>query len=106
MAGTRGRVPEQMLRLVYHSKQDILVNLTSRKAEIADTQVFNVKLSNEVTPVTSQKSSGRCWLFATTNVARLAFAKKYNVVSDCQLSQAYLFFWDHLEKVIVPSYDS
>ncbi|KAK9897360.1 peptidase C1B, bleomycin hydrolase [Cystobasidium minutum MCA 4210] len=79
------------------SKQDLLQNLTQRDAEVADTQVFNLKLSSEVTPVTNQKSSGRCWLFATTNCARLAFAKRYNV-TDFQFSQSYLFFWDKLEK--------
>lgn len=41
--------------------------------------------------------SGRCWLFATTNCARLAFAKKHNV-TEFQFSQSYLFFWDKLEK--------
>ena len=35
--------------LVVYSKQDILANLTNRAAEVADTQVFNVKLSVEVT---------------------------------------------------------
>ena len=47
--------------------------------------------------VTNQKSSGRCWLFATMNCARLTFAKKYNV-DEFQFSQSYLFFWDKLEK--------
>ncbi|CAD6587372.1 MAG: hypothetical protein CYPHOPRED_003901 [Cyphobasidiales sp. Tagirdzhanova-0007] len=79
------------------SKQDILANLTNRRAEVADTQVFNLKLTSEVTPVTNQKSSGRCWLFATMNCARLTFAKKYNV-DEFQFSQSYLFFWDKLEK--------
>lgn len=71
--------------------------LRSRSATIADTQVFNVKVPLEGSPVTDQKSSGRCWLFATTNVFRVAFMKKYNL-EEFQLSQAYLFFWDKLEK--------
>jgi len=79
------------------SKQDLLANLTKRSCEVADTQVFNLKLSSEVTPVTNQKSSGRCWLFATTNVARIAFARKHNV-EEFQFSQSYLFFNDKLEK--------
>lgn len=36
-------------------------------------------------------------LFATTNVHRVAIMKKYNL-SSFELSQAYLFFWDKLEK--------
>lgn len=79
------------------SKQDLLDNLTSRSAVIQNTQIFNLKLSNEVKPVTNQSSSGLCWLFATTNCARLVFAKQYNV-EDFQFSQSYLFFWDKLEK--------
>lgn len=30
-------------------KQDLLANLTSNKAAIVDTQIFNLKLSNEIT---------------------------------------------------------
>lgn len=31
------------------------------------------------TPVTNQKSSGRCWLFATCNVVRVGIVKKFNL---------------------------
>lgn len=64
---------------------------------IADTQKFNTKIKLEGSPVTNQKSSGRCWLFAATNVFRVAIMKRYNL-KDFQLSQSYLFFWDKLEK--------
>ncbi|MBQ1877784.1 MAG: C1 family peptidase [Erysipelotrichaceae bacterium] len=47
--------------------------------------------------ITNQESSGRCWLFAATNVFRYEFMKK-NKVEDFELSQAYLHFWDKLEK--------
>lgn len=36
-------------------------------------------------------------LFATTNVHRVAIMKKHNL-KELELSQAYLFFWDKLEK--------
>ena len=65
---------------------------------IQDTQVFNVAIPSEITPVTNQRSSGRCWIFAATNVFRISIALKYNIKSDFQLSQAYLFFWDKVEK--------
>lgn len=29
--------------------------------------------------MTNQKSSGRCWLFATTNVVRTGIVKKFNL---------------------------
>lgn len=48
-------------------------------------------------PITNQRSSGRCWIFASTNIFRVAVQKKYNIPS-LELSQAYLFFYDKLEK--------
>lgn len=62
-----------------------------------DTQNFNVKIPFEGSPVTNQGSSGRCWLFASTNVFRIAIQKKYDI-ENFELSQAYLFFWDKVEK--------
>jgi len=47
--------------------------------------------------VTNQKQSGRCWMFAGLNVLRVALAKKLNV-KTIELSQAYLQFYDKLEK--------
>ena len=71
--------------------------LTSLPTEIADQQVFNIKIPFEGAPITNQRSSGRCWLFASTNVFRVALMKRYNLESF-ELSQSYLFFWDKLEK--------
>lgn len=47
--------------------------------------------------ITNQKRSGRCWMFAATNVMRLEVMKKLNI-KNMELSQAYLLFWDKLEK--------
>ena len=63
--------------------------LKSRATTISDTQIFNIKLPLEGSPVTNQKSSGRCWLFATTNVFRIALMKKYNL-DKFELSQGSL----------------
>ncbi|KAI0341876.1 peptidase C1B, bleomycin hydrolase [Trametopsis cervina] len=71
--------------------------LLSRKAAVADVHVFNHELKFKTGPVTSQNSSGRCWLFATTNVLRYNIMKKFNL-EDFQLSQSYLFFYDKLNK--------
>ncbi|KAI0097010.1 peptidase C1-like family protein [Nemania sp. FL0031] len=71
--------------------------LMSRAAKIADQQVFNIRIPFEGAPITNQRSSGRCWLFASTNVFRVALMQKYGLDSF-ELSQAYLFFWDKLEK--------
>jgi bleomycin hydrolase len=64
---------------------------------ISDIQTFNTRIPLEGSPVTNQRSSGRCWLFASTNVFRVAIMQRYNLKSF-ELSQAYLFFWDKLEK--------
>lgn len=71
--------------------------LTSRATNIADQQVFNLKIPFEGAPITNQRSSGRCWLFASTNVFRIALMQKYKLDSF-ELSQSYLFFHDKLEK--------
>ncbi|KAJ8124233.1 hypothetical protein O1611_g9407 [Lasiodiplodia mahajangana] len=71
--------------------------LMSRLAKIGDQQVFNIRIPFEGAPITNQRSSGRCWLFASTNVFRVALMQKYGLDSF-ELSQAYLFFWDKLEK--------
>ncbi|KAI0838273.1 peptidase C1B, bleomycin hydrolase [Hypoxylon sp. FL0890] len=71
--------------------------LTNRAAKIADQHVFNVQIPFEGAPITNQRASGRCWLFASTNVFRVALMKRYNLAAF-ELSQAYLFFWDKLEK--------
>ncbi len=47
--------------------------------------------------ITDQKSSGRCWLFASLNIFRPQVIEKYNL-SDFEFSQNYLFFYDQLEK--------
>ncbi|KAF2726008.1 peptidase C1B, bleomycin hydrolase [Polychaeton citri CBS 116435] len=71
--------------------------LEEPSAIISDTQTFNVKIPHEGSPVTNQRSSGRCWIFAACNVFRIQLAQKYNL-DKLELSQSYLFFWDKVEK--------
>ncbi|EMD00653.1 hypothetical protein BAUCODRAFT_566432 [Baudoinia panamericana UAMH 10762] len=66
-------------------------------AILKDTQYFNLTITHEGSPVTNQRSSGRCWIFAATNVFRVAVQQKYDI-EKFELSQAYLFFWDKVEK--------
>ncbi|KAF9501980.1 peptidase C1B, bleomycin hydrolase [Pleurotus eryngii] len=89
--------PKAQLARTILSHSDIRSALVSRSARIADAHVFNTELDFKTGPVTNQKSSGRCWLFATTNVVRYDIMKKLNL-SDFQFSQSYLFFWDKLNK--------
>ena len=47
--------------------------------------------------VTSQKKSGRCWVFAGLNLLRVGAMQKMKL-KDFQFSQNYTFFWDKLER--------
>lgn len=44
-------------------------------------------------PISNQKHSGRCWIFACLNVIRVPFMKKYRI-KQFEFSQAHLYFWD------------
>ena len=63
--------------------------------------LFNNQLDH-VFPITNQRSSGRCWLFATCNLIRMigysSLEEKYGKIEDFEISQNYLFFWDKLER--------
>ncbi len=47
--------------------------------------------------VTAQGKSGRCWLFAGLNLLRRPMMETFSLASF-ELSQAYLMFWDKLER--------
>ena len=56
---------------------------------------FSTKLDNW--KATNQKSSGRCWLFATLNLFRPGTMKKMNV-KEFEFSQAHIHFGDKFER--------
>lgn len=47
--------------------------------------------------ITNQKASGRCWMFAALNTARVDTMNRLNV-DTFEFSQNYTLFWDKLEK--------
>lgn len=57
----------------------------------------SVQVETEGKPMTNQKSSGRCWLFAALNCIRIPFCKQFNL-EEFEFSQSYLFFWDKIER--------
>ncbi len=59
------------------------------------TQMFSVKTKRG--EITEQKQSGRCWMFAALNTARVDTMKKYNLKTT-EFSQTYTLFWDKLER--------
>ena len=48
--------------------------------------------------ITDQKSSGRCWMFSGFNVLRSNYTQQHGDSLQLEFSQAYLFFYDQLEK--------
>lgn len=65
--------------------------------EKANQMRHKFSLNLETLPVTNQKQSGRCWLFAATNILRERIAKELNL-EQFELSQAYLAFYDKFER--------
>ncbi|CAG8485518.1 1690_t:CDS:2 [Gigaspora margarita] len=88
--------PKNKLALNAICNDDMSKVLINRDATIKDVYVFSEKIQLEG-KATNQKSSGRCWLFAATNVLRLLVMKKFKL-EDFELSQPFLFFYDKLEK--------
>ncbi|XP_058799413.1 bleomycin hydrolase isoform X2 [Phymastichus coffea] len=79
------------------SRIDPLEACLSRSTAQATNHVFQHKIETEGKPVTNQKHSGRCWLFAALNVIRVPFIKQHNL-EEFEFSQNYLFFWDKIER--------
>jgi bleomycin hydrolase len=58
-------------------------------------QLFTYRV--DVSGITDQKSSGRCWMFSSLNLFRPMVIKQFNL-SEFEFSENYLYFWDLLEK--------
>lgn len=74
------------------------LEICTRRDVVGQTQhVYSNKVESEGKPMTNQRSSGRCWLFAALNVIRIPFCKSLNM-DEFEFSQSYLFFWDKIER--------
>ncbi len=51
----------------------------------------------DVSGITDQKKSGRCWMFSSLNIFRPMVMKQFNL-SEFEFSENYLYFWDLIEK--------
>ncbi|CDK25968.1 unnamed protein product [Kuraishia capsulata CBS 1993] len=74
---------------------EVLINRDAYIKHLSN--IYSHKIEQEGSPITSQKASGRCWLFAATNCLRIPMMKRYNL-KTFQLSTSFLFFYDKLEK--------
>lgn len=80
--------------------QDVIATSATGQS-LRNRYFFNVEVDTIGSPsyLNNQKSSGRCWIFATCNVLRTHVIKTYGLDPEhFQLSQSYLFFYDKLEK--------
>ena len=105
-----GGISETMLRQIkesqqFNTAQKALVNAIAANAidDLAKNRANAGELDTHFsieTPkqsITDQKSSGRCWMFSGLNVLRADFARRTDSLT-VDFSQAYLFFYDQLEK--------
>ena len=82
--------------------QNVLAkNKITKTIKINDTRVYNRHLFEIDIPTmraTNQLGSGRCWIFAGLNILREIVAKQLKL-SDFELSQNYISFYDKFEKI-------
>jgi bleomycin hydrolase len=82
--------------------QNVLTNDKDIKSKALNHELQNkidhyFKYRVKVKGITDQKSSGRCWMFASMNVLRPSIIAQYNV-NEFDFSHNYLYFWDIFEK--------
>lgn len=87
--------PERRIATLALSKSELNSVAFCSKGAGAMRQKFSVEVPT--LEVTNQKASGRCWLFAATNVLRERIAQTRNL-ENFELSQSYLAFWDKFER--------
>lgn len=87
--------PARRMATLAFSRTDVKDASFCAGNSFAMTHTFSVEVPTM--PVTDQQRSGRCWLFAATNVLREKIAKDLDL-ADFELSQSYLAFWDKFER--------
>ncbi|HLI51380.1 MAG TPA: C1 family peptidase, partial [Thermomicrobiaceae bacterium] len=84
-------------RLARNAVTRVSVDDVALNYEIATSidHAFSHKLDDWT--ATSQKASGRCWMFAGLNTLRF-YAKQAMNLKEFEFSQSYTFFWDKFER--------
>ncbi len=83
--------------IIRHALSNNSLYLLANNQDNAMDMDFNFDINIKTLPAANQKASGRCWIFAATNVCREVIAKECNL-DKFELSQSYLAFYDRLEK--------
>jgi len=89
---------DPMRRAMTHAFSQSGMNALAFDPVAARAMQFKFSVDIPTMSATNQKSSGRCWLFAATNVLREIIAKEKKLDSF-ELSQSYLAYWDKFERV-------
>ena len=76
---------------------DVFAVVQNRDVLQNASHVYSNKCSKE-SKCSTQRSSGRCWMFAMCNVMRVELMKHFKLPPDFELSQSFLFFYDKLER--------
>ena len=85
-------------RAMTHAFSKVALNDLAFDPVAARQMQFKFSIDHKTMPCAHQRSTGRCWLFAATNVLREIIAKKKNL-DYFELSQSYLAFWDKFERI-------
>lgn len=73
------------------------INAASLNQKTVKKHNFMFSDTTKMGEITEQKQSGRCWMFAALNTARVETMAKLNM-KTLEFSQNYTLFWDKLEK--------
>lgn len=85
-------------RVARHALSTTSIQEVAQSKDESSKVNFDFDINLETLPVTNQRQSGRCWIFAACNVMREELARKFDV-KNFELSQSYLAFYDKLEKL-------
>jgi len=93
-SGYEGTTADKAVRNALNTTAIGTLARNAENAAMIDTHFSDVVKTKGIT---NQKQSGRCWLFTGLNVLRAAAIEEHGL-GEFQFSQAYLFFYDQLEK--------
>jgi len=89
---------QPLFRQAMNAVTSTKVNKVALNRKVASKIDHSYSIQLPENPATSQKSSGRCWMFAALNTFRSRAQEKMNLEKGFELSQNYTMFWDKLEK--------
>ena len=83
--------------IIRHALVNTSLYTLANNQDNASEMDFNFDINIKTLSAANQRASGRCWIFAATNVCREIIAKECKL-DRFELSQSYLAFFDRLEK--------